>query len=532
VDVAPDEHAWWQRGVVYQIYPRSYQDSNGDGIGDLAGITSRLDHLAWLGVDAVWLSPIFESPMEDGGYDITDYTAVDPRFGDLATAETLIEQAHRRGLRVVLDFVPNHTSHQHPWFREARQGRDNARRNWYIWRDPGPDGGPPNNWVSATDVMRPGSGWWLDQASGQYFLGTFSSVQPDLNWANPLVREAMLDVLRFWLDRGVDGFRVDMVGFLAKDPQFRDEPPVPEGGNVFAATQYQWNQPENLDYLREMRAVVDAYSDRVLIGEMSYGSPLEQLVSFASEAGIDLPTNFGLITLPFEPEKIAEHVDAYDAAVLQGGAWPNYCLGNHDMPRISAQGEARARLATLLLLSVRGTPFLYYGDEIGMSNVDIPPERRDDRWDVPQHDLTRDSARTPMQWNADPNAGFCPPDVEPWLPIADDYERINVAVEREDGDSMLALVRTLLALRRQMPALAVGSYRRLTDVPQGCVAYIRGSGAQRIAAVLNFRDGAITVDEPELRAGRLLVGTRPGRAPGSEPPARLEACEGVLLELA
>jgi alpha-glucosidase len=491
-----DEHAWWQRGVVYQIYPRSFQDSNGDGIGDLRGITSRLDHLVWLGVDAVWLSPVFRSPMEDGGYDVTDYTDIDPMFGSVADMEALVAAAHRRGLRVILDFVPNHTSHRHPWFLDARSGRESAHRDWYIWRDPSADGGPPNNWRSVSAVDRPGSAWVRDARSGQYFLATFSMAQPDLNWDNPAVRAAMHDVLRFWLGRGVDGFRIDMVGFLAKDPRFRDEPPPPpEFGDpdYIRDALYHFNRDETIAHLRGLRAVVDGYADRVLIGEMIYRAPVDMLVSYAVDACIDLPTNVSLITLPFEPAYIADHVDAYDAATSAAGAWPNYCLGNHDMPRVSRHGSRKARLALMLLLTLRGTPFVYYGDEIGMADVVIPPERREDRWSVSLDGVTRDSVRTPMQWDPGANAGFCAPDVEPWLPIADDHEWVNVAVQRDDEGSLLRFVKRLLELRRGTPALAFGGYRRIHPVPDDCVAFVREHGGQRIAVALNFGDAAASV---------------------------------------
>jgi alpha-glucosidase len=548
----PEEHAWWQRGVVYQIYPRSFQDSNGDGIGDLRGIVRRLDHLVWLGVDAVWLSPIYASPMEDGGYDVTDYTAVDPMFGTLADVGDLIAEAHQRGLRVILDFVPNHTSHRHPWFVESRSSPDSPRRDWYLWRRPAADGGPPNNWRSASAGDRPGSAWVLDEASGEYYLATFSTVQPDLNWANPDVRAAMHDVVRFWLDHGVDGFRIDMVGFLGKDQQFRDEPPSEADAgdhlHYFRNSRYHANQPETLRYLRQTRDVVDAYPDRVLIGEMTYHASVESLVSFVIDAGVDLPTNFSLITLPFDPEHLAAHVDAYDAAVLAGGAWPNYCVGNHDMPRVSAHGPERARLALMLLLTLRGTPFFYYGDEIGMANVEVPPERRDDRWALRENSMTRDSVRTPMQWDAGPNAGFCPPDVTPWLPIADDYERINVAVQREDQGSQLHLIRRLLDLRHATPALSIGRYRRLTDVPDDCLAFIREHGRHRVAVVLNFGDNPATIDltpgiareqsgaggtpsDAATNGDGVLISTGPPPVALEGGAVRLEARSGAVLEL-
>jgi alpha-glucosidase len=499
------EAPWWQRGVIYQIYPRSYQDSGSDGIGDLAGIASRLEHPAWLGVDAVWLSPIFASPMEDGGYDVSDYTDVDPMFGTLDDFDVMVARAHDLGLRVVLDFVPNHTSHRHPWFVESRSSRDAGRRDWYIWRDSAPDGGPPTNWRCVSDD-RAGSAWNFDDATGQWFLATFSRVQPDLNWANPDVRAAMADVLRFWLERGVDGFRIDMVSFLAKDQQFRNEPKPTDGGTFEYGRDavYHFNRPETVEYLVELRRAVDDYPDRLLIGEMLYESSIEMLVEYAERAGIDMPTNFSLITLPFEPGTIGAFVDAYDRATADRDVWPNWCLSNHDMPRPTRYGRDGAGLALVLLLTVRGTPFVYYGDEIGMSNVEVPPERRDDRWSVTIGGISRDSFRTPMQWDAGPNAGFCPPDVEPWLPVADDHDRINLVAERDDPASTLHLVRRLIELRRELPALAIGTYRRLHDVPDDCLAYRRtdDDGGQ-VTVVCNFGSDARTVALDPDRGGQL-----------------------------
>jgi alpha-glucosidase len=500
---------WWQHGVIYQIYPRSYQDSTGTGVGDLAGITSRLDHLQWLGVDCVWLSPIYPSPMEDGGYDVADYTDVDPTFGTLTEVDALIAQAHARDLRVVLDLVPNHTSHRHPWFVESRSARDAARRDWYIWRDPGPDGGPPSNWRSVSHEQ-PGSAWHLDEATGQYYLATFSPVQPDLNWANARVRAAIADVMRFWLDRGVDGFRIDMATFLAKDPEYCNEPLVTPGEpiNYVRDARHHFNRPETLEYLSELRSVVDAYDDRVLVGEMLYESPIEVLVEYARDAGIDLPANFGLITLPFDADAIAEHVDVYDRATSDAGVWPNYCLSNHDMPRPSRLGPQGARLAIMVLLTLRGTPFLYYGDEIGMANVEVPPDRADDPWSVSIGGVTRDSVRTPMQWDAGPNAGFCPADVEPWLPLCADRERVNVAVQRGDPSSSLQLTRRLLELRRRTPALTIGTYQSCTDMaPPGCLAFLRAHDDQRRLVLANISDEPCTVDLARHRGADLVLHT-------------------------
>ncbi len=485
---------WWQQGVIYQVYPRSYQDSGTDGIGDLPGITSRLEHPAWLGVDAVWLSPIFPSPWEDGGYDVSDYTDVHADFGTLDDFDAMVARAHELGLRVILDFVPNHTSHLHPWFSASRSARDADRRDWYIWRDGTPGGGPPTNWRCVSDD-RPGSAWNHDEATGQWYLATFSPVQPDLNWANPDVRAAMADVLRFWLDRGLDGFRIDMVSFLAKDQQFRDEPLPPDTDVDYVRNaRYHFNRPETVDHLRELRTVVDGYRDRVLIGEMIYESPIEVLVDYAARAGIDMPTNFSLITLPFDPDEIGSFVDAYDRATVEADVWPNWCLSNHDMPRPTRYHHDGARMALVLLLTVRGTPFLYYGDEIGMANVEVPPDRRDDRWSVSVGGITRDSFRTPMQWDAGPTAGFCRPEVEPWLPVGDDRDRINVASERDDPGSTLHLVRRLLELRRTLPVLATGAYRRLPDIPAGCLAYRRGDdGDPQVVVICNFGTGSCTV---------------------------------------
>jgi alpha-glucosidase len=313
--------------------------------------------------------------------------------------------------------------------------------------------------------------------------------------------------------------------------QFRDEPsPAPDVEyRYFRDSTYHLNRAATVEILREVRAVVDAYPDRLLIGEMTYHATIDQLVSFVADAGIDLPTNFSLITLPFAPDQIAAHVDAYDKAVVAGGAWPNYCIGNHDMPRVSAHGPQRARLALLLLLTLRGTPFLYYGDEIGMANVEVPPDRRDDRWSVPQHRLTRDSVRTPMQWDASLNGGFCPPDVTPWLPVADDHEQVNVAVETADDQSLLHMIRRLLALRADTPALAQGSYRRITDAPDDCLAYIREHEGQQLAVVLNFGDDPVAVDLP-ASPGDVVFSTR--RSPAcTDRSVRLEARAGAVIGL-
>jgi alpha-glucosidase len=370
---------WWQRGILYQVYPRSFADTDGDGVGDLPGVISRLDYLEWLGVDALWLSPIYPSPMKDFGYDVADYIGVDPLFGTIEDFDRLIAEAHARGLKVVLDFVPNHTSDQHPWFRESRAARNSARRDWYLWRNPAPGGGPPNNWLSCFG----GPAWQFDEATGQYYYHAFLREQPDLNWRNPAVVQAMLEVLRFWLERGVDGFRVDALWHLVKDERFADNPPDPawrQGMDPYHALVplHTTDRSEVHALVAQMRRLIDRYPERVLIGEIYL--PLERLVGYygADLEGAHLPFNFHLLSAPWEARYLAHLIDEYED-LLPTGAWPNWVLGNHDKPRIASRvGPAQARVAAMLLLTLRGTPTLYYGDEIGMANVSIPPERVQD----------------------------------------------------------------------------------------------------------------------------------------------------------
>ena len=357
------EPLWWQTGVIYQIYPRSFQDSNGDGIGDLNGIAARLDDLVALGVDAVWISPIYPSPMADFGYDVADYTGIDPRFGTLADFDRLLEAAHARGLKVLLDFVPNHTSSQHPWFLESRSSRENPKRDWYLWRDPAPDGGPPNNWISDFG----GSAWEWDEATGQYYYHAFLKEQPDLNWRNPEVVEAMLAVLRFWFDRGVDGFRIDVLWHMVKHADFPDNPPnpayTPAMGEMNRVLQlHSTDQQEVHGIAAAMREVADQYPGRVLIGEIYL--PVERLVDYygRDRPEVHLPFNFQLIGAPWEARTLAKLIADYEAALPAGG-WPNWVLGNHDRPRAATRfGPEQARVAAMLLLTLRGTPTIYYGD--------------------------------------------------------------------------------------------------------------------------------------------------------------------------
>ena len=525
-----DSHTppWWQRGVVYQIYPRSFKDASGDGVGDLKGVTEKLAYLQWLGVDAVWISPIYPSPARDFGYDVTDFEGVDPLFGTLDDFDEMVREAHRLGIKVILDFLPNHSSDEHPWFQASRGSREDAKRDWYTWRDAQPDGSPPNNWRSLNDLETPGSAWVWDDGTQQYYLATFSPFQPELNWRNPEVRAAMLEVMRFWLERGVDGFRLDMLDFLGKDALLRDEPPETAAASDYpTAAKYHLNQPETHAYIREMRRVLENYPDRVLVGEVLYYLEPEQFAPYYGDdeagKGLDLPFNFGLMFTPLEARALRAKVDAYDAAL--GENWPNYNLSNHDMPRLSRHGEA-ARLVAALLLTLRGTPFLYYGEELDMANVEVPPEKQQDSFVVYQTGLTRDAVRTPMQWDASTNAGFS--EAEPWLPVAKDYEVVNVAHEKQDETSVLWLYKRLLALRRTVPALAVGDYEALSEVPDACFAYRRETKSSKALVLLNFSAEACDL---ELPGGpwQVALSTRLDREGDADSRFHLRSFEGVVL---
>jgi alpha-glucosidase len=497
---------WWQTGVIYQIYPRSFQDSDQDGVGDLQGIIHRLPYLVELGVDAIWLSPIFTSPMADFGYDIADYIDVDPLFGTLADLDNLIHAAHRHQLKLILDFVPNHTSEQHPWFVESKASRNHPKRDWFIWRDPAPEGGPPNNWLSEFG----GSAWEFDPATNQYYYHTFLSAQPDLNWRNPAVRSAMHDVMRFWLRRGVDGFRVDAVWYLIKDDQFRDNPlncDFRPGGLPRDALipLYTADLPEVHGAISGMRRVVDEFPDRVLLGEIYL--PFERLVSYYGRDldGVHFPYNFALLTATWDARNLARLIDEYEAALPPGG-WPNWVLGNHDRPRLATRiGPDQARVAAILLMTLRGTPTLYYGDEIGMQQVTILPEHVQDPFEknVPGIGIGRDGCRTPMQWDATRFAGFS--HAEPWLPVADNFRQENVQSFRLEKGSLYRLYRRLIDFRRKHSALAVGSYRPLM-ANGDLLLFCRELSNELVLIALNLGSEPVAVAFPEEGwSGRILV---------------------------
>lgn len=508
--------AWWQTGVVYEIYPRSFADVSGDGVGDLAGITGRLDYLAWLGVDAVWIAPFYPSPMADFGYDVADYFDVDPLFGTLADFDELLAAAHRRGVRVLVDYVPNHTSDRHPWFIESRASRASPRRAWYYWRDPGPAGELPNNWIS----MFGGPAWEWDEATEQFYLHTFLTEQPDLNWRNPDARAAMFDVARFWLDRGVDGFRIDVAPMVMKDPELRDNPPDPtwDGTHRLGTWGKQLHEHDHAHadmhpLYRDFRRLLDSYpGDRVSIGELHHPD-FDRWAAYYGEAQdeIHVPFNFHLIHAPWTSEGVRRAVEGVQG-VLPHGAYASWVLGNHDQPRFASPhraGPHQARVGMLLLLTLRGTPTLYYGEEIGM--VDVPVATGDSRDPLERREpgRGRDPERSPMQWDASPNAGFCAPGTEPWLPLAPDADRINVEAQADDPESLLTLTRRLLHLRRTHPALGAGDFEAFGQTPDGTYAFRRGTGGDGLTVVANLTAQARTV--PGVGPGRVLIGTHVDR---------------------
>jgi alpha-glucosidase len=518
----------WATGAVYQIVVPSYLDTNGDGLGDLRGIISRLDYLKWLGVHAIWLSPIHPSPMLDLGYDVADYRDINPPFGTLADFDELMSEAHRRNLHVLMDFVPNHTSDQHPWFKSSRSSRTDLRRDWYLWRDPAPGGGPPNNWTNQYEQ----SDWTWDAATGQYYMHSFMPEQPDLNWWNPEVRAAMWDVLRFWLDRGVDGFRIDAMVHLYKDPRLRDNPVADDSSaDLWPA----WNMLPAFsqdvgglqDILRELCAVVREYPGRILIGENHL--PPERLPLYYC-AGLSHPANSQLLELDWDPLKIQRMI-AYYEGILSADQWPNWILGSHDNTRIAGHlGPERARVAAMLHLTLRGTPIMYYGEELGMHNIDIPPERERDQLALrlPGKGRGRDPQRTPMQWSEAPNAGFTTG--ESWLPIADDFQQINVETQQADASSMLNLYQRLLAKRAESKALRLGYYT--PDFADGRVlSYVRETKDERLLIALNFTAEPVEF-QPKAGAGRIILSSY-AVAPVDQRNGRiaLRAYEGQIISV-
>ncbi|MBN2388460.1 MAG: alpha-glucosidase [Anaerolineales bacterium] len=488
-------HLWWRDGIIYQIYPRSFQDSAGDGLGDLPGITARLDYLAGLGVDALWLSPFYPSPDADFGYDIRDYCDVDPRFGRLADFDRLLAEAHRRGIRIVLDMVMNHTSDQHAWFQESRLDRTNPKRDWYIWRD------RPNNWQAAFG----GRAWTFDPQTGQVYLHLFTPRQPDVNWRNPAVRQAQLDAFRFWLARGVDGFRLDVFNAFFKHPDLPDNPPK-LGLRGFDRQHhlYDIDQPEMMPLLQELRTLLDSYPERYAVGETYLATP-EKVVSYCGPDKLHAAFSFDFtstnLVYPWNPAWALQKIVAREQIFTAAGIWPTTVMSNHDLPRAASrycrgEDDAQARLAMTLLLTLRGTPFLYYGEEIGMRDIRL---RRSEILDPPGRKYWpfykgRDGCRSPMQWDDTPAAGFS--SGTPWLPVHPNWATRNVAAQEADPESLLHFTRRLIALRRATPALHGGSFVPLHG-PAGVLAYLRRSEEQTILVALNFSRRDVRFPPPE-----------------------------------
>lgn len=487
------DRLWWKHGVLYQIYPRSFFDSNGDGIGDIPGITQKLDYIAALGVDGIWLSPINTSPMYDFGYDISDYRAIDPVFGADGDFQRLIEEAHARGIRIIMDLVVNHTSHLHPWFIESRASKDNPKRDWYIWRD-GINGEPPNNWMAAFG----GRAWEWDSETGQYYLHSFLKEQPDVNWRNERLKKAIFGEIRYWLDRGVDGFRLDVVNQFVKDDRFRSNPftigPRPRPYDMQRHL-YDRNRPELHGILREFRALLDRYHERMSVGEINAEPPGDPVLA-ASYLGsgddeLHLAFDFSLLFTKWSARRFFEVLKKWDGLIPAKG-WPCYVLSNHDQPRAISRYASgndtmkRAKVAAAMLLTLRGTPFIYYGEEIGMENGRL---RRKEIVDPlgkkywPFHP-GRDPERTPMQWDSSPHAGFSA--AAPWLPINPDYREINVERSLRDPGSLLNFYKELIKLRREKPALNRGGWRAAAGMTGDVLGYFRETERQSIFVALNF----------------------------------------------
>jgi alpha-glucosidase len=527
---------WWQDAVFFEVYVRSFQDSDGDGVGDLAGITSRLDYLSGtLGVDAVWLTPFYPSPMKDFGYDIADHEAVDPLFGDMAAVDRLVAEAHSRGLRVIADFVPNHTADIHPWFVESRSSRSSPKRDWYVWSDPAPDGSPPNNWIAAFG----GPAWTLDETTGQYYRHSFLCEMPDLNWRNEDLKKAMFGVLRFWLDRGMDGFRIDAAQYPMKDPEMRDNPPNrgevklhrPLGEYDSQIHLHDGGHPDIHAMYEELREVLDSYDgDRAAIGEIHvFDWPKWAAYYGGGAAELHMVFNFGLLGVQWTANAIVDLVKEIEAALPQHG-WPNWALGNHDESRVASRlGPALARIALMLQLTLRGSPTLYYGDELGLPGADIKPEEIVDPWGSQSPDLSRDPARSPMPWDAERNAGFCPPHATPWLPLVSDAAKLCVEAQERDPGSFLSLAKRLLVARRSSEALRRGSYASLAAVDD-CLVFERRARDDRRVIVLNPTDVSRTIDAEAFINAIVEVSTGLDRSDESlKGELRLTPFEGCII---
>jgi alpha-glucosidase len=525
-----EKDAWWEIAVIYEIALISFQDSNGDGKGDLAGLLSRIEYLKWLGVDAVWLTPIYRSPFRDLGYDISDYCAIDPDFGSLDDFDRVLKALHDAGIRLILDLVPNHTANDHAWFIESSSSRNSAKAEWYVWADAAENGGPPNNWLSRFG----GSGWEWCEARRQYYYHSFLVEQPDLNWRNPQVRAAIADMMRFWLDRGVDGFRVDASAVLIKDALLRDNPRNPRGeGKPPPQRQtpvFTDDRPDAMHCIEFLREVIDQYPDRLLCGEVQ--GKTDRIGHFYGNdrPRLHLPLNFALLDASWEALSVQAAIDAYYNAIPEG-AWPVWVVGGHDKQRIASKiGEAQMRVLAMLLMTLRGTPFFYMGDEIGRKRVPIPPDRVRDPFEklVPGYGLCRDPERAPMRWDGSATGGFTKGN--PWLPLERPDGGPDIAAQRRDDRSILTLFRKLMALRREHACLSRGDYEPLRS-RNDVLAYKRSSGRSGVLVILNL------AAEPRKwhwqGRGELLMSTHLDRPAEPLPEATilLRGNEGVIIAL-
>jgi alpha-glucosidase len=499
---------WWRGAVTYQIYPRSFMDTNGDGVGDLPGIIEKLDYVASLGVDAIWIAPFFRSPMADFGYDIADYRDVDPLFGTIADFDRLLAKAHRLGLKVMIDQVLSHTSVEHAWFKESRTSRDNPKSDWYVWADAKDDGTPPNNWLS----LFGGCAWQWEPRRGQYYLHNFLTSQPDLNFHHPDVQRAVLNEVKFWLDKGVDGLRLDAINFCFHDRELRDNPPKPEEKRVgrgfspdnpyaFQYHYYNNTRPENIAFLEDLRALMDQYEDVAALGEISSEDSLATTAEYTSGRRLHMGYSFELLTDDFSAAYIRSTVQNLEAQMLEG--WPCWAISNHDVERVLTRwgnGDASVRLANLLtamLCSLRGSVCVYQGEELGLTEVDVPYEALQDPYGITFWPTFkgRDGCRTPMPWNGGVNAGFSVGD--PWLPVPSEHRALAVTLQEAEPDSALQGFRAFMAWRKSQPALRWGDIHFL-DTPEPVLAFTRRHGDETVLAAFNLSKTAIELALPDL----------------------------------
>jgi alpha-glucosidase len=515
---------WWQKSVAYAIFPLSFQDSNGDGYGDLNGITSRLDYLQWLGIDLIWLGPIYKSPLIDAGYDISGFTEIDPRFGNMDDFERMVGAMHRRGMRLVMDFVPNHTSDQHPWFIESRSSRDNPKRDWYIWRDGKPDGSAPTNWIDNTK----NSAWTLDENTGQWYYHLFLNSQPDLNLRNEEVVQQIEKDMLFWLDRGVDGFRMDSAMNLVEDEYFRDEPQsdtLGSGPPGWMDHLFSSDRPETHELITRFRRLLDRHGPHVFIGEVM--APLARFMHYYGREApmLHMPFNNQVMkTEPWEARFVDAAIEQF-MLLLPNEAWPNWVLGSHDVPRLATRlGKEQARVASFLLLTLPGTSFIYYGDELGLENTEFTPEEAVDPYE--KYGLGRDAERGPMPWSGELNAGFT--EGKPWLPLGRNHEDCHVEAMRADERSNLHMHRELIRLRHEHPALQDKHYAAAwgdTDF----LAYYRGHGSDRYFVAANF--SSLLKEARFEGSGTILLSSALNREGPVDASVSLGPNEAVLIKI-